>query len=265
MSRTAAGLIGGMPMLSESEFKAQKKAAAKEAKEGILREQTKAAAIIEQAKQEKKEASRKVKSSALNKLVASSAAQQDEVADKRAQKVQEKLDAEAASAALIALAAKVRRPSYEEVLAKHHEAEQASSPRGMNSAEVLVSTLHAGGRNELNVADMEAEKREIAMGLELGRLRIEVHADEVVVVSTETNRQRSDLNPSRHGFKPKERVVDFDDGYKTLARPRSVVPGTTPETVDLVKAHALKNQREERIEKSRAVEDKAAAFLASLK
>jgi hypothetical protein len=75
MSRTAAGLIGGMPMLSESEFKAQKKAAAKEAKEGILREQTKAAAIIEQAKQEKKEASRKVKSSALNKLVASSAAQ----------------------------------------------------------------------------------------------------------------------------------------------------------------------------------------------
>ena len=112
-------------------------------------------------------------------------------------------------------------------------------------------------RGRVNVAEKEAEKREIETGIELGRLRLEEAGGVVYCVQTNNNQRRYDLDPMRHGFAPPEVNEHFEDGFKTIKR-----GGTSR---NLVEDHATKQKSEMRRQNSVQLEDRAAAFLASLK
>lgn len=114
-----------------------------------------------------------------------------------------------------------------------------------------------GSPRRPGIAELEAEKRQIEMGLEMGRLRLEEKDGEVFCVQTDTNERRHDLDPMRHGIKPPEVTEHFEDGYKTIKRGMS--------SAALVDDHAIKQKRELRRQSSMHLEEKAAAFLASLK
>ena len=98
-------------------------------------------------------------------------------------------------------------------------------------------------RGRASVAEREAAKREIEMGLEMGRLRLEEdNTGMVFCVQMDTNQRRYDLDPMQHGICLPDANDVFEDGFKTIKR------GATAR--DLVKDHATKQKREMRRQNS---------------
>lgn len=105
-------------------------------------------------------------------------------------------------------------------------------------------------------ADLRSEKQLIETGLELGQLSLDHVAGHVVARDTTTG---SIVYPAveQHGFAVPEPVEEFADSYTPMG---SGLPGAS----DLATVHAQRQTLGDSNRKSIAIENKAAAFLASL-
>lgn len=250
-----AKTVGGIPVLSEREF-VEAKAARDQAE--LSRKAAEQSMIIEQIAVEKKEKGNKIrkkKSSALQKRVAAAAERDAEVASERAAVVELKLKQSHETA--YQLDGQRRSSDPQPVVVLNESQTLNTTPFKRREIPMVDVAPGSPKRGRASVAEKEAEKREIETGLELGRLRLEENNGVVYCVQTNTNLRRYDLDPMRHGIAPPEVKEHFEDGFKTIKR-----GGTTR---NLVEDHATKQKSQMRRQNSMQLEDKAAAFLASLK
>eukprot|EP00729_Bicosta_minor_P005351 gene5351-34085_t len=264
MSGFMAKTIGGIPVMSEREFVEAKAARIAEDDARKAEEQ---AAIAEQAALEKKERTghvRKQKSSALQRRIAAAAEKNETAAAERAAAVQSKLKESGGgprnSAMGVPLVQSDGRRSSDPnlVIDLDEKAKLTDHPFKRPEKPMIDVAPGSPKRGRASVAEREAAKREIEMGLEMGRLRLEEdNTGMVFCVQMDTNQRRYDLDPMQHGICLPDANDVFEDGFKTIKR------GATAR--DLVKDHATKQKREMRRQNSVQLEDRAAAFLASLK